>query len=82
MYPHYCAATTGSTFDAVTNTMQKWRWVPSLRFISTYHDHPHYIKAMNMVNHIKFCLVIMVFHKNILPRVILIIFYVAKRQDW
>ena len=23
MYPHYCAATTGSTFDAVTNTMQK-----------------------------------------------------------
>ena len=46
MYPHYCAATTGSTFDAVTNTMQKWRWVPSLRFISTYHDHPHYIKAL------------------------------------
>ena len=46
MYPHYCAATTGSTFDAVTNTMQKWRWVPSLRFISTYHDHPNYIKAL------------------------------------
>ena len=46
MYPHYCAATTGSTFDAVTSTMQKWRWVPSLRFISTYHDHPHYIKAL------------------------------------
>ena len=46
MYPHYCAATTGSTFDAVTNTMQKWRWVPSLRFISTYHDHPDYIKAL------------------------------------
>ena len=46
MYPHYCAATTGSTFDAVSNTMQKWRWVPSLRFISTYHDHPNYIKAL------------------------------------
>ena len=46
MYPHYCAATTGSTFDAVTTTMQKWRWVPSLRFISTYHDHPDYIKAL------------------------------------
>ena len=46
MYPHYCAATTGSTFDEVTNTMQKWRWVPSLRFISTYHDHPDYIKAL------------------------------------
>ena len=46
MYPHYCAATTGSTFDAVTNIMQKWRWVPSFRFISTYHDHPDYIKAL------------------------------------
>ena len=46
MYPHYCAATTGSTFDEVTNTIQKWRWVPSLRFISTYHDHPDYIKAL------------------------------------
>ena len=46
MYPHYCAATTGSTFDAVTSIMQKWRWVPSLRFISTYHDHPDYIKAL------------------------------------
>tara|TARA_B100000886_G_scaffold426_1_gene301 strand:+ start:2616 stop:3638 length:1023 start_codon:yes stop_codon:yes gene_type:complete len=46
MYPHYCAATTGSTFDEVTNTMQKWRWVPSLRFISTYHDNPDYIKAL------------------------------------
>ena len=47
MYPHYCAATTGSTFDAVSNTMQKWRWVPSLRFISTYHDDPMYIKALS-----------------------------------
>ena len=46
MSPHYCAATTGSTFDAVTSIMQKWRWVPSLRFISTYHDHPDYIKAL------------------------------------
>ena len=46
MYPHYCAATTGSAFDAVTNIMQKWRWVPSFRFISTYHDHPDYIKAL------------------------------------
>ena len=46
MYPHYCAATTGSTFDAVTKIMQNWRWVPSFRFISTYHDHPDYIKAL------------------------------------
>ena len=46
MYPHYCAATTGSTFDAVTNTMQKWRWVPSLRFIGSYYDQPLYIQAL------------------------------------
>ena len=72
MYPHYCAATTGSTFDAVTNTMQKWRWVPSLRFISTYHDHPDYIKALaNSIqnigikteNQIKFYSAITVFQK-------------------
>ena len=34
LYPQYCAATTGSTFDAVAKEFLNWRWVPSLRFIS------------------------------------------------
>ena len=38
MYPQYCAATTGSTFDEVTNVLQKWRWIPELRFINQYFE--------------------------------------------
>ena len=38
LYPQYCAATTASTFDAVTNTLQKWRWIPELRFINQYFE--------------------------------------------
>ena len=46
LYPQYCAATTGSTFDAVALELQKWRWVPSLRFIGSYYDQPLYIEAL------------------------------------
>ncbi len=46
LYPQYCAATTGSTFDAISRYFQQQRWVPSLRFISGYHHHPLYIKAI------------------------------------
>ena len=46
LYPQYCAATTGSTFDAVAFELQKWRWVPSLRFIGSYYDQPLYIQAL------------------------------------
>ena len=46
LYPQYCAATTGSTFDAVSMELQQWRWVPSLRFIGSYFDQPLYIKAL------------------------------------
>ena len=46
MYPQYCAATTGSTFDEVTNTLQKWRWIPELRFINQYYEDEKYIQAL------------------------------------
>ena len=46
LYPQYCAATTGSTFDAVAAELQQWRWVPSLRFIGSYFDQPLYIQAL------------------------------------
>ena len=46
LYPQYSATTTASTFDAVTVELKKWRWVPSLRFISSYHDYPAYIACM------------------------------------
>ncbi len=46
LYPQYSAATTASTFDAVANTLRKWRWIPELRFVQHYHDAPSYIQAL------------------------------------
>ena len=47
LYPQYCAATTASTFDAVTNVLQKWRWIPELRFINQYFEEESYINALS-----------------------------------
>lgn len=46
LYPQYSATSTASTFDAVTGELQGWRWLPELRFINHYHDHPAYIAAL------------------------------------
>jgi len=46
LYPQYSGSTTGSAFDAVTRILQGWRWVPELRFVTQYHDHPTYIGAL------------------------------------
>jgi ferrochelatase len=55
LYPQYAGPTVGSTFDAVVNKLKSWRWVPSLTFISGYHDHPKYITALaqSVRQHIK-----------------------------
>ena len=46
LYPQYCAATTGSTFDAIAKIMIKSRWVPELHFIAGYQQSPEYIMAI------------------------------------
>lgn len=46
LYPQYSASTTASTFDAIANTLRGWRWLPELRFVNQYHDHPGYIEAL------------------------------------
>jgi ferrochelatase len=46
LYPQYSATTTASTLDAVTRELRHWRWVPELRFVNHYHDHPMYISAL------------------------------------
>lgn len=46
LYPQYSGATVGSTFDAVSDELRTWRWLPELHFINTYHDHPLYIDAL------------------------------------
>jgi ferrochelatase len=46
LYPQYSATTTASVFDAVTAELQRWRWLPELRFVNHYHDDPAYIEAL------------------------------------
>ncbi len=46
LYPQYSATTTGSTFDALTEALRRWRWLPDLRLISDYHAEPGYIDAL------------------------------------
>jgi len=46
LYPQYSATTTGSVFDAVSKELQQWRWIPELRMINQYYDHPGYISAL------------------------------------
>jgi ferrochelatase len=46
MYPQYSATTTATVFDEVARVLRSWRWVPELRFIQHYHDHPKYIAAL------------------------------------
>lgn len=46
LYPQYSGATGGSTFDALAADFTQRRWLPELRFISHYHDHPAYISAV------------------------------------
>lgn len=46
LFPQYSSSTTGSVFDAVARTLQRWRRVPELHFIAGYHDQPGYIAAL------------------------------------
>ncbi len=46
LYPQNSCSTTASTFDVVTELLREGRNVPSLRFISHYHNHPMYIEAL------------------------------------
>ena len=46
LYPQYSCSTTGSTMDAISKALNKTRFVPSLHFLGSYHDHPNYIDAL------------------------------------
>ena len=45
-YPQYSASTTAAIFDIVTRELQKWRWIPELRTVNSYHTDPAYIEAL------------------------------------
>jgi ferrochelatase len=46
LYPQYGSAITASTFDEVTRVIQRYRWLPELRFVTQYCDEPGYIEAV------------------------------------
>jgi protoporphyrin/coproporphyrin ferrochelatase len=45
-YPQYSGTTTASVFDAFYKWALNVRWVPEMRFVNQYHDHPAYIAAL------------------------------------
>jgi ferrochelatase len=47
LYPQYSATTTASIFDAVTSELQRWRWIPEIRFIQRYHHEADFIDALS-----------------------------------
>jgi ferrochelatase len=53
LFPQYCGATTGAVYDQVSAELRRWRWLPELRFVAEYHDHPGYIEALraNVAEH-------------------------------
>jgi len=46
LYPQYSATTTASVSDAVFDVLKRWRWIPELRFVASYHDEAGYIGAL------------------------------------
>lgn len=46
MYPQYADATTASVFDGVAQALAKQRFIPELRVVRNWHDHPLYIAAL------------------------------------
>lgn len=46
LYPQYSATTTASVFDAVSNELRTWRFMPELRTIADYFMEPAYLDAL------------------------------------
>lgn len=46
LYPQYCASTTASALDAVTDVLRGWRAIPDLRVVTHYHDDSGYLGAL------------------------------------
>jgi ferrochelatase len=46
LYPQYCSSTTGAVFDRVCKALERWRWIPEMRFVNDYYSNPVYVKAV------------------------------------
>lgn len=46
LFPQYCASTTGAVFDRVVRSLNRWRFLPEVRFVNHYWSSPAYVKAI------------------------------------
>ncbi len=46
LYPQYASSTTATAMDVVGAELQRYRDVPGIRFVKSFHDHPAYIEAI------------------------------------
>jgi protoporphyrin/coproporphyrin ferrochelatase len=46
LFGQYSSTTVGSGFDAFATELMTWRWVPDIRTVHYFHDHPGYISAL------------------------------------
>jgi ferrochelatase len=46
LFPQYSGAATGAVHDQVMHELTRWRWLPELRCVADYHDHPGFAAAL------------------------------------
>lgn len=46
LYPQYCSSTTGAVFDRAVEVLERWRWLPEIRFVNSYYEDPGYVEAL------------------------------------
>ncbi|MDH5606021.1 MAG: ferrochelatase, partial [Anaerolineae bacterium] len=46
LFPQYSSTTSASIYDAVFDELKTWDWIPEVRLVNDYHDHPRYIEAL------------------------------------
>ncbi|MCP4419405.1 MAG: ferrochelatase [Chloroflexi bacterium] len=46
LFPQYSATTTATLYDEIFDVLKTWRWMPELRTVNSYHEHPLYIEAL------------------------------------
>lgn len=46
LFPQYSGTTTGTAIEAVFAELKTWRWLPSIKTINNYFDHPAYVEAI------------------------------------
>jgi protoporphyrin/coproporphyrin ferrochelatase len=46
LFPQYSGTTTAAVFDGIAKSLKPLSYIPELRFINHYYDHPDYISAL------------------------------------